>query len=473
MNNFSMKKRWLLVSLALLVPKIVTGETLNLNYEKPGAFDLEPRLGLQARACLSKVEPMDIHFKFKPMETTNLKVTLTVDGAPVSKSYAPFSSATNNKVAGSTNTDPDFQIPWKVSVVSGNFQLTGTYNRPDVGSGHPESHGGKFCFTDGYIGNNGNTFMHPDNPDLELTHGYYPVFEKFPWDKFGFIFGEAAALNEKTFQEKCANGKRQIILDPAHVWPNPPPTKGYSVPAAVKDKLDVYGAAFLKGGMFFLNYTPHKDDDIHRVDSSTGVNVAQELTGVPGPVTYTFPITRSDQPYFNQRIQDGSVDLRLNNRNVSSLTLKLTDSANNSAVWEWKTTDGSSKNKLHLIHRSQLPVKPAGNDNGDIYHINGFYKPEAENGVNGYYKGTLVSGSFLNQKYKDFVDNIMPLSLPPDVQGDIDLVNTDSLTFIIGQEQDYSGQYVVSVSGKPLKFGPLIMDDNELKSAMQVRNACY
>lgn len=473
-----MKKRWLLVSLALLVPKIVTGETLNLNYEKPGAFDLDPRLGLQARACLSKVEPMDIHFKFKPMETTNLKVTLTVDGAPVSKSYAPFSSATNNKVAGSTNTDPDFQIPWKVSVVSGHFQLTGTYNRPDVGSGHPESYTGEFCFSDDYMANNFNTEF--KDPKLNESLGYFPLFKKFPKELFtsytpwgGMSLEAFAENNELAFQNLCVNGKRQNILDPAHVWPNPPPTKGYSVPAAVKDKLDVYGAAFLKGGMFFLNYTPHKDDDIHRVDSLTGVNVAQELTGVPGPVTYTFPITRSDQPYFNQSIQEADVDLRLNNRNVSSLILKLTDGANNSAVWEWKTTDGSSKNKLHLIYRSQLPVKPAGNDNGDIYHINGFYKPEAENGVNGYYKGTLVSGSFLNQKYKDFVDNIMPLSLPPDVQGDIDLVNTDSLTFIIGQEQNYSGQYVVSVSGKPLKFGPLIMDDNELKSAMQVRNACY
>lgn len=463
-----MKKRWLLVSLALLVPKIVTGETLNLNYEKPGAFDLEPRLGLQARACLSKADPMDIHFKFKPTLTDNFKVTLIVDGAPVSKSYAPFSSVTNSTaVAGSTNTDPDFQVPWKVSVVGGAMSVIGQSKQTIIG----KSPSGRFCFTPKNLANNNG--LHNDFVALYKTRGYHPTFEHVPdyiRNDNAYWSDESVAYNKKLFMEEC-EGKRIPYMVTS--WPNPPTNNGGEVPKIIKDEIDKKdGKDFLLGMMFFLD--KGTDDTVKPVDNDISPkNLLQELPIKPGPVAYTFPINSND-PRFTLVRSHGGVDLKLNNRNISSLTLMLTDRDNNKlAEWEWKATDGSPKNKLHLTHRSYYPVKPAGNDKSDFYQSNGFYEPEAANDVNGYYKGTLVSGSLLTQKYKDFINNIIPLSLPSDVQGDIDVVNTDSLTFIIGQEQDYSGQYVVSVSGKPLKFGPLIMDDNELMSAMQVRNACY
>lgn len=467
----SLKSKGIFTFLVLLSSGSMAADNLNFNYMRTDAPSLEPQLGLQARACLSKTEPMDIHFQFKPMLTKNIKITLTVDGAPVSKSYAVFSSAAKSiNVAGSKNTDPDFQVPWAVSVVGGAVTVVGSGLKPDVGSGHPESYTGEFCFSDGYPGNSGFPGIH--NPLLNPSRGYFPLFKSFPRKLLPTYSREFAGINEQFFRDKCGNGQRQIILDAAHRWPLPPPI-GLAVPGAVQAKLDVWGAEFLKEGMFFLNYLPAKPDDNVSVQNTYKPGIIQELTKVPGPVTYTFPISHPDSSLSLNQLEKGNVDLRLNNRNISSLSLTLgTSDGSSVAVWEWKA-DNSSKNKLHLTHKSQYPVKPAGNDNSDIYHINDFYKPEAVNDVNGYYKGTLVSGSLLNQKYKDFVNNIIPLSLPPDIQGDIDLVNTDSLTFIIGQEQDYNGAFVLSVSGKPLKFGPLIIDNKEIMSAMQVRDACY
>ncbi|ECD7244841.1 hypothetical protein LVO39_005315 [Salmonella enterica] len=118
----------------------------------------------------------------------------------------------------------------------------------------------------------------------------------------------------------------------------------------------------------------------------------------------------------------------------------------------------------------QSRLMPAGDIENDPYKGASFYTRDV---ASGYFRGTLVAGKSLNSTYTDY-NKFMPLSLPPATPGDINLVNTDSLTFKIGMTNGTAGgDPMVTVFGQPLKFGPLYAGDKEMISAMKVRNACY
>ncbi|EHJ5407687.1 hypothetical protein KAO45_005151, partial [Salmonella enterica subsp. enterica serovar Wedding] len=65
--NTSLKKTGILFSLVLLSPGVMAAENLNFNYTRAGALSLDPRMSLQARACHSKGDPININFRLNSL----------------------------------------------------------------------------------------------------------------------------------------------------------------------------------------------------------------------------------------------------------------------------------------------------------------------------------------------------------------------------------------------------------------------
>lgn len=426
--NTSLIKKGILFSLFLLSPEILAAENLNFNYTRSGVLNLEPRLGLQARACHSKGDPMDIRIHLAPIRVgEKFNVTLAVQGAAYTESYAVFSAVSrkDKKLVA----DTDFLVPWSVDV-KGNTKGNYLY-----WAFTPETlpvWGNNFCFV-------------PDKRnDSSYTKGYAPVF--------------------KGTDDYNLCRKKPILFDQRYVWGGNPVTT--PMPEQIKSKVDEYGDAYLTGNyQFFTTYTPGKPS-YHDVDSSD-FNSSENKVSKEENFTYRLPIGSENN--MGVRIDGGDFLIKLSNRNISSLTLTIT-SGNVSDVWSWRVAaDDVYKNRLHLNHLSNLGIQALVSDNSDPYFVNHFYKE------NRYYKGSLAAGAFLTQAYTDYIDSIMPLSLPPSSDGEINLVNTDGLTFTIGQQSSVQGYGSMKFSayGQPLKFAPLIVNGKEAASAMQVRNACY
>ncbi|ENV3755715.1 hypothetical protein ACFJ6F_005664, partial [Salmonella enterica] len=110
MNHMSLNRKWILFSLVLVSPAILAAENLNFNYTRADALSLEPQLGLQAKACHSKAEPMDIHVRFdKNVDMKGIsEIRLDISGSAYAKSYTVFSPS----VKGRADLAPDFLVPW-------------------------------------------------------------------------------------------------------------------------------------------------------------------------------------------------------------------------------------------------------------------------------------------------------------------------------------------------------------------------
>lgn len=441
MNHMSLNRKWILFSLVLLSPAILAAENLNFNYTRADALSMDSRLGLQAKACHSKGDPMDIRVRFDSISVGgSFNVTLAIQGAEYPKSYSVFTKAVQSKQSGA---DPDFMVPWRINVKG---RASGSYTLKVHNPGTSEAWGDIFCFSTG-----GAPF--PDRNQYPHTAGLKPIFSDDP-----------------RYKKYCSN--KPLIYNDYYSWGGNPETT--DIPGKYKDDYPPENPGnllrpdqrFLIGNIkFFTSHTPAKPATDDWATSGFGNSVEKEFSDKK--FIYRFPLGAENNK--GVHVDNGDFLLRLNNRNISALTLTVTYGGV-SEVWSWKAAnDDAYKNRLYLNHQAGLGIKPSSSDASDPYLINKFYKE------NRYYKGTLTPGVYLTSAYTDYIRNIMPLSLPSTSDGEINLVNTDSLIFTIGQTPSSGGyeSILFRAYGQPLKFAPLTVNGKEVASAMQVRNACY
>ncbi|HBM0102982.1 TPA: hypothetical protein LT055_004596 [Salmonella enterica subsp. enterica serovar Wedding] len=419
--NTSLTKTGILFSLVLLSPGVMAAENLNFNYTRAGALSLDPRMSLQARACHSKGDPININFRLNGLRLGTPHITLEIKGKSYSKSYSVFPAT--KSMAGKSGAG-DFTVPFSI-------KKNGTASGTNVVTVHhdavPAQFGERFCFRD--VGHNSTVVV--------MEHGGAPLFPQY------------------TYENSCRN--KPTIFDGLYNWGGNP-LDGAPQPGYITDSMRLKS-------IFFTSYTPGKPardeqqwQDVSGPVSDNG-DVVSELYG------YALPIP--------QMTDEGNFTFNLSNRNIT--TLKLYIKVSNQAVYSWvweKSKDNPNILRLTYTNPVQVPMISPGpaDSNSDPYARNDFYTG------NSFYKGTLASENSLNQKYTDYIKNIIPLSLPSDSNGNINLVNTDSLSFILQNngDPDASQSFMkLSVFGQPLQFGPLKVNDKDVASAMQIRNACY
>lgn len=466
--NTSLIKTGILFSLVLLSSAVMAAENLNFNYTRAEALSLEPSLGLQARACHSKGDPMDIHVRFnKGMNITkSYKVMLNINGGAYTKSYAIFSPTVKNR----TGVDPDFLVPWGASV-------KGTAKVNEMNSviipATPEQNHDPFCFS-----NAGPKYYSIIYPPPYSFGGLIPIFKNAPYyvDPLGNLDGS-------DFSKRC-----QFALDRlsetdrnsrAYYWPYGKDLytnrlikygdiQGRTGSSFIQDGIKLWGESFLfvekQQRIFWSNRSPAVPARTEIQATSKDYNMDENCTA--SNCSFTFPVGKGEHGNY---IQDGGGFLvKLNNRNIMSLTLSL-NYDKNTYIWKWQRDDSSwIRNRLFLTQNTTggAIVLPTNIDNSDPYK--NFYV----NGFTSFYRGTLVLSSSLKMDdYTDYINKVVPLSLPADTTGGINLVNTDSLTFALGA--DKNGTPTLEIFGQPLKFAPLSVNGKVVASAMQIRNACY
>ncbi|EBW7149082.1 hypothetical protein [Citrobacter braakii] len=446
MNQVSLSRKWMLFFLVLLSPEILAADNLNFNYKRAGTLSLEPKLGLQARGCHSKADPIEIRVHFNKITATtegtgSLNVTLTIDGDDYIKNYAPFKSASGKSRA----TDADFRVPWSVHA-KGN--ISGEHNGKRYVAGTPESWNYPFCFSDKYL-------YHDNTPDNQ-TGTYFPIYQP-PVPNYPF----GTNYDAYWWHEGCFN--TPMIPNDRYVWGGFP--GAVPMPPNVRKEYEERGSSALTDQVFFVSHTPATPG--HYEFGTQPFNESVDHTYQDKHFVY--PLLTGSESSVASSIHGGDFVLTLSNRNITSLSLKITNKGA-SETWVWKAAnDDAYKNRLYLNHGSSLGMKPLASDNSDPYFVNNFYKE------NRYFKGSLAAGTFLTKAYTDYINNIIPLTLPPTSDGEINLVNTDGLTFTIGQKSGTQGfgSLTFSAYGQPLKFAPIYINGKEAASAMQLRNACY
>ncbi|EJF5837443.1 hypothetical protein M8W81_002596 [Salmonella enterica] len=416
--NTSLTKTGIIFSLVLLSPGVMAAENLNFNYTRAGALSLDPRMSLQARACHSKGDPIKITFRLNGLRQGTPHITLAIKGQSYSKSYSVFPAT--KSMAGKSGAG-DFTVPFSI-------KKNGTASGTNVVTVHhdavPAQFGEKFCFING-------------------AGGRIAVLEHGP------------NLPGNSYKDACRN--KPVTLDPRFNWGGNP--------NAGAPRPDYISESIIFDRVFFTSYTPGKDasdeqqwQDVSGPVSDNG-DVVSELYG------YALPIP--------QMTDEGNFTFNLSNRNITTLRVDIKVGGQSVYTWLWeKSKDNPNILRLTYTNPVQVPMISPGpaDSNSDPYARNHFYTG------NSFYKGTLASGNSLNQKYTDYIKNIIPLSLPSDSNGNINLVNTDSLSFILqnnGDPDASQGFMKLSVFGQPLQFGPLKVNDKDVASAMQIRNACY
>lgn len=465
-HDASVIKKGILLSLVLLSPEILAAtENLNFNYTRADASSLDPRLSKLAKACHTLTDPLNINVQFGEMNTQNVRVVMTVYGSNAGKGYAVYTlpGASGKSASGTVNrtalksgtTDPDLVIPFGLSVQGeASLSVSQTSTTPVYETGYDDP----FCFDL----NAGSV-----NPvKYANSNGFAPIYDNPPYsDGFG----------SRDYQKYCMNFNRV----------NPDNEEDTYWPDYYGPRPEVISEGMAKPwGEYQGKYIFHR----HKYTYDTGLTDSKEELKDIKPtvdaginalaVEYDFPIYKAGSKY--SVLRKGNYQLILNNRDITELVLKISYTVPGQSpglsVFTWKRDNNYLNNVLAFNGSTQqVPVNSAGNIKDDPYQT--FYnddKKETSTATQDYFRGTLVSGGGLNQKYQDYINNIMPLSLPPTNQGDINLVNTDSLTFSIGQENGISGGApLLTVYGQPLKFGPLYTGSKLALSAMQVRNACY
>ncbi len=445
-HDASMIKKGILLSLALLSPEILAAENLNFNYTRADASSLDPRLSKLAQACHTLTDTMDINVLFGEMNTQNVRVVMSVYGKNAGKGYSAVYSLPGT--SGKSATDPDLVVPWSLTfkgAASLTVEQTSTTPVTDTAYDDP------FCFPD-----NGQN----SNPQWIVSKGQIPVYDNPPY---------AGSYGSKDFQKYCMNFNRENGGENTY-WPefqNPPQT--------VRDGLNKPWDEYQGKYIFYRHKYSYDTGATEQHDSWSDIEQTKDAAGgsssVPGVVN-EFPIYKEGT--LNSVLRNGKFLIKLNNRNVTRLILDIyyTDLGTHS-IFTWKRDGGYLSNVLAFQGvQESIAVISAGDIQNDPYQP--FYNDSVK-GSKAYFRGTLVEEGSLNQKYKDYIKNIMPLSLPPAYRGDINLVNTHSLTFKIGSANGSAagGSTMVTVYGQPLKFGSLYSADKEAVDAMQVRNACY
>ncbi|ECI3889828.1 hypothetical protein AHV09_23975 [Salmonella enterica subsp. enterica] len=459
--NTSLIKKGILFSLFLLSPEILAAENLNFKYTRADASSLDPRLSKLAKACHTLTDPLNINVQFGGMLTNNVRVKMRVYGSNASKGYAVYtlpgspgksaSGSVNRAALKSSTTDPDLLVPFGLSVRGqANLQVAQPVIRPVLVTEYDDP----FCFSKG---------VYRDKYKFPASDGAPPIYDLPPYTPW-------LSDNSSDFETYCLGSGRQTPSNQEDTyWPH----YGEDIPGPVANGIEKGGWDGYLGKYIF--YRGKKQVDSGKTETTekwVNFNQTADKAFTALSTEYDFPIYKGDTSFSG--LQSGNFNLQLFNRDVTRLELEISQvqsgyqpSVN---IFTWKRDNSYLNNVLAYqgVTTHQLPQEPAGDIENDPYQT--FYKNISQS----YFRGTLVDDSSLNQKYKDQINNIMPLSLPAKRPGDINLVNTDSLTFKIKMTSGiYGGNFQVTVYGQPLKFGPLYTGSKMALSAMQVRDACY
>lgn len=447
-HDASMIKKGILLSLMLLSPEILAAtENLNFKYSRADALSLDPRVGIQARACHSLGDPINISFRLGKLENTP-NIILSINGKSYSKSYSVFSGEKGKANSGVDNTS--LSIPFNITKSGSASGTSGVMITPTP----VVSFNDPFCFNKKRMAN------------LPLTEGYIPLIKGD--SKTGKDYDKFCHEDGLATQDMVWNGDPRVVPMP--------------------DYIKKWGSDYWTSTTFYMTLTNTTGAkpvlnwvDFNRKPDEDG-KVVSGMTDYSLPVKHNLSVG-PEKAY--SVLEHGDFSFELSNRNITELKVSIDDGR---YIWEW-TPSTDNPNILHLRYSgideafkliTAIPNNPSapvypGDKNppnpakNDPYVKNGFYAKD------NFYKGTLAGKGDLNQKYQDYVQNIVPLSLPPDSVGDINLVNTDSLSFTLRNVANNSpyGYMQLSIYGQPIQFGPLKYRDKEVASAMQVRNACY
>ncbi|HDP0317329.1 TPA: hypothetical protein P5S08_002458 [Salmonella enterica subsp. enterica serovar Concord] len=462
---------------------------LNFNYTRPSTLSLVPQISLQTRGCRSLVDPMKINIRFQNgMDVSGLKVNVKVKGAAASRSFTLYSpdAATLSRQRSNDNTgiDGGFLVPWGVDM-QGEASGKGHYTTP--GAKYWYTYHKPFCFKDGFSLVGAQAWP----TDAYNSAGLIPIFQipsltsdpSYTWDP-GYItnkygkdvgnYGDCRALTGYKDIETGDKYSNQSDRDAAvfdRYWPNYD-EKPYYVPNRPAGM--VFWRERISVSQADESIRNPKEEDVKVNINSVHQDTPEVSWDLPMPIAAGIV-----QHNYDSKILDkGEFDLTLANRNISELILTVTDKANKSSVFTWKRNIGSSgkpDNTLQFEASSNGdPLLKPGviEDGSDAYQTSNPKTSFYDDGVKqDYFRGTLVRKGLLNQYYTEFVNTKTPLSLPPDSKGGFNVVNTDSLTITLGQN---NGEYNATIYGQPLMFSPLkAADGTVLSTAKQVRDACY
>ncbi|EBZ1028018.1 hypothetical protein D7O18_26000 [Salmonella enterica subsp. enterica serovar Muenchen] len=454
--NTSLIKKGILLSLVLLSPEILAAENLNFNYTRADASGLDPRVSKLAKACHTLTDPLNINVQFGGMNTQNVRVVMTVYGSDSNKGYAVYTlpGGAGKAASGAVNRttrkpDPDLVVPFGLSVQGeASLSVSQTSTTPVFATGYDDP----FCFSLGTA--QGGFPNSRGKPPLYSQPPYTPGYSRKQFDKYCWGTGENYRENPDNMEETY--------------WPD---YDGPTPAAIIECRDDKPWDECMGKYMFYRHKYTYDTGLTESKDEWKDLNPTTDAGINAQAIEYDFPIYREGSKY--SMLNSGNYQLRINSRNITGLELKISQvtpgyqpSVN---VFTWKRDNNSLNNNLaYQGVTQQLPLEPAGNIENDPYQT--FYKNISQS----YFRGTLVDDYALNQEYKDQINNTEPLSLPAKSPGDINLVNTDSLTFKIKMSSGTAGgNFQVTAYGQPLKFGPLYTGRNQVLSAMQVRNACY
>ncbi|EEG7921338.1 hypothetical protein ACK1FX_004505 [Salmonella enterica] len=478
--NISLKKRGILFSLVLLSPEIMAAETLNFNYTRADVLSLEPRLGLQAKACHSKADPMDIHVMFSQWMDIKkpYKITLEINGSAYAKSYAAFSPSLIRIADVVNNTD--FMVPWSVSA-KGKVKVSETslIEHPF----EPAHNENPFCFS-----NAGPRYYSVIYGMNEVPFLLLPIFKNPPYyaDPLGRLNGGDFYAKCQYWLDKLTTMGKDAKDSIDYYWPYVDRTSeryrrltpwwnigartgSYFIQDSIHDpdSNDAYEFLTVENGhhIFFESRVPAQPARTESLSQAKGYAMNDNCT--VSKCSFTIPVGYGE--HGNLILEKTDFLFKLNNRNVSSMVLTFIYDKD-TYIWKWVRDDSLSINNVLQLTQGGggNAVLPAESDASDPY--NNFYV----NGFLSFYRGTLVSENSMKMNdYKNYIENTMPLSLPANQMGDINLVNTDSLMFILGGGSKNNNVPTLEVFGQPLKFAPLTVNGKKVASAMEVRNACY
>ncbi|EKC2495413.1 hypothetical protein OOO55_004559 [Salmonella enterica] len=449
--NTSLTKTGILFSLVLLSPGVMAAESLNFNYTLPGALSLEPRLGLQTRACHALSDPMKIKFIVKDIDPANDVVNLKVNGSDVSSAMVPFKDNVN------------FIIPFKVDYTGSTTQtmqvvLPGT---PAQAEKTEPTNG--YCFLNVQISSwsatgGGKTFGYPPLTPGQLDSGWGKMVGDHCRQRLKDARNKMYFDYDKPLSEADPEVQKMISQGP-----------GVGIPFLVQTQHN----AFFKGRTIISPAVP-AGPEIHN-DLTLSPDSYNGTTGVVNQDITVHSSPQSGIKGVNFIKVNGEIDFDISQRNISSIELKIVKKGGEENVLRWARSninDETTKNVLKLMSTGTITSAPSVGSNllvDDMYSKNDFYTAGAKNGV---FRGTLASRSDLNDSYKVYVEDNTPLSLPAGSRGDINLVNTDSVTLEV-TKNNQTGEYSVLAYGVPLQFSDVLSAGKTVASAMSVRNICY
>ncbi|EIP3426026.1 hypothetical protein LSE82_004878 [Salmonella enterica] len=435
-HNISLMKRGILLSLILMSPEILAAEkseNLNFHYTK-GTADGVGRIGQQVRACRSLTDPITVKFVLDNVDSRNEQINLKINGKDIKSIIEPFRESAS------------FIHPFTLSSSSKISGIWGVMKetQPDYYDKLTEKKE-PYCFDS----------RRQVRPDAVVPFGLLSI-----------------PYTGDTFSPWCYYPKR-IIDGPVYNNEKPLSEAPEEVQYAVRNgnKQYFFDHIFYKKGVYTKVPVPGSSHPIRQEFRFDGP--FDEVSNA-GELDYTLPYEHSSDAT-DTRLS-GFMDLHLSQRNIQSVELTILRKKDKKAIsFRWSRFDTGSEAHTNIL-RLKLSgdtglVKPASgqSDAEDMYLNNGFYAPyKTKTAPNTFYRGTLVSYNGLNDKY---TSHTPLLSLPASIEGDINLVNTDSITLEL--KRDDTGNYMAWFYGQPLQFSDVIFAGKMVATAKTVRDECY